>query len=202
MTKASSDDDLGAHPVAKTPKPSADADSQDDTMGAVTPTKLPPMLENTKLEDVELHDAQLTTTGDIITVAMYVAGIDLEKPSLKQLQMLCSKWKMKRYRTAKKADFLTLIATHQTMHQLHKDKELKGRLSKEEIQGSKMRLLNVIFSIDSYASIVTMNDRKSRPKLDAGGAGNNRTRWAELRPTMTQSMKMRTGPTHLLRMST
>jgi hypothetical protein len=69
-------------------KPSADADSQDDKMGAapLTPTKLYPMLENAKLEDVKLHDVQSTTTGDIITVALCVSGIDLEKPSMKQLR--------------------------------------------------------------------------------------------------------------------
>jgi hypothetical protein len=52
------------------------------------------MLENTKLEDFELHDVQLATTGDIITVVMCVAGVDLEKPSMKQLRMLCSKWRI------------------------------------------------------------------------------------------------------------
>jgi hypothetical protein len=50
MTMASSNYDSRAQPVAKTIMPSANADSQDDKIGAVTPMKLPPMLENSKLE--------------------------------------------------------------------------------------------------------------------------------------------------------
>jgi hypothetical protein len=73
------ENDSRAQPVAKTMKPSANAGSQD-----VTPTKLPPILENARLENVELHDVQSTTTGDIIPVAMCVAGVDLEKPLMKQ----------------------------------------------------------------------------------------------------------------------
>jgi hypothetical protein len=60
------------------------------------------MLENAELEDIELHVEQSTMTGDIITVTMCVADVDLEKPSTstKQLHMLCSKRKMKQYRTS------------------------------------------------------------------------------------------------------
>jgi hypothetical protein len=82
---------------------------------------------------------------------------------------------MKKYRSMKKEEILQLIATHQKMHQFYTEKELKRRFSKEDIQGTKMRLLNVIFSIDFYASIVTMNNRKLRPELDAGGTGNHKT---------------------------
>jgi hypothetical protein len=32
------------------------------------------MLENSRTEDIKLHDVQSTTTGDIITVAMCVAS--------------------------------------------------------------------------------------------------------------------------------
>jgi hypothetical protein len=57
------------------------------------------------------------------------------------------------------------------MRQFYNKKEQMGRLSKEEIQGSKMHLLTVVSSNDFYDSIVTM-----RPKLDAPrGAGNNKT---------------------------
>jgi hypothetical protein len=63
---------------------------------------------------------------------------------------------------------LELIARHQKMQQFYNEKEQRQRLSKEVILGSKMRLLNVIFSNDFYDSILTRNDRKLRPELDAG----------------------------------
>jgi hypothetical protein len=94
-----------------------------------------------------------------------------------------------KYHMVKKEELFMLIVMHQKMLQFYKDKELKGRLSKEEIQGSKMHLLNVIFSIGFYDSIVTMNDRKSRPKLDEGGAGrNNKTWWAEFTEAYNDSV--------------
>jgi hypothetical protein len=153
-----------------------------------SPVKLPPMLENAKLEDVELHVVQSKTTGLSITVAKCVAGVDLDKPSVTQLRMLCSKWKMKKYRSAKKEVILELIATHQKMRKYYHDSEQKQRLNKEELQGSRMRLLNVVFSEDFFESIVTMNDRKLRPELDAGGAGGNRSRWAELTESYNDSL--------------
>jgi hypothetical protein len=53
------------------------------------------MLENARLEDMSLNSVKSITTGEDIEVAMCVTGVDLDKPSMKQLCMLCSKWKMK-----------------------------------------------------------------------------------------------------------
>jgi hypothetical protein len=146
------------------------------------------MLENANLDDVTVHTVKSTITGLDITVANCVAGVDLEKPSMKQLRSLCSKWKLKKYRSAKKQEILELIATHQKMRRFYMDKQKKQRVSKEGIQGSKMRLLNVVFSEDFFNSIMTMNDRKLRPELDSGGAGNNKSRWAEVAEAYNDSV--------------
>ena len=95
---------------------------------------------------------------------------------------------MKKYRTAKKEGILELIATQQKMSHIYDQKEKQQKLSKEELQGSKMRLLNVVFSDDFFDSIVTTNDRKLRAELDAGGAGANKRRWAELTESYNESV--------------
>ena len=95
---------------------------------------------------------------------------------------------MKKYRTAKKEGILELIATQQKMSHIYDQKEKQQKLSKEELQGSKMRLLNVVFSDDFFDYIVTMNDRKLRAELDAGGAGANKRRWAELTESYNDSV--------------
>jgi hypothetical protein len=134
----------------------------------------PPMLKNADLDDVVLRAARSSTTGEDTTLANAVAGVELPRLSVPQLRMLCSQWNMKKHRTAKKEGILELIATHQKMRQVHNKKEKQQKLSKkEELQGSKMRLLNVVFSDDFFESVVTMNDAKLRAELDAGGAGSS-----------------------------
>jgi hypothetical protein len=116
---------LDPQPITKKQKPSSDGFCSIDEKTALlqSPTKLPPMLENARLEDVSLYSVKSTTTGEDIEVMMCVAGVDLDKPSMKQLRMLCSKWKMKKYRPAKKQEILELIATHQKMRQFYKETE-------------------------------------------------------------------------------
>jgi hypothetical protein len=88
---------FSAQPIAKKQKPSSDSFSSINEKIALlqSPTKLPLMLENARLEDLLSHSVKLITTGEDIEVVMRAAGVDLEKPSMMQLRMLCSKWKIK-----------------------------------------------------------------------------------------------------------
>jgi hypothetical protein len=86
-----------------------------------TPTtkaiELPPMLKNANLNDVVLRAAKSSTTQEDITLADSVAGVELARLPVLQLRMLCARWKLKKYRKAKKEGILELIATHQKMRQ-------------------------------------------------------------------------------------
>jgi hypothetical protein len=95
---------------------------------------------------------------------------------------------VKRHRSAKKEEILELTAAHQKMRQIHDQREKKQKLSKEEPQGSEMRLLSAVFSDDFFQSVATVNDRKLKSELDAGGAGGNKRRWAELTDSHNDSM--------------
>jgi hypothetical protein len=95
---------------------------------------------------------------------------------------------LKKFRKSKKQEILELIAENKEWRIFYDNKGKEHKLSKEEVQGSKMRLLNVVFSDDFFESIITMNDRKLRPELDAGGAGSNKRRWAEVTDSYNDAM--------------
>jgi hypothetical protein len=167
---------MGPAEVSKKPKPATKASG------------LLPMLKNAKLNDVVVHAAESSTGQEDLKIACSVAGVELVKLSVAQFRMLCTQWGLKKFRKAKKQEILELIAQNKEWRVFYDNKGKEHKLSKEEVQGSKMRLLNVVFPDDFFESIINMNDRKLRPELDAGGAGSNKRRWAEVTESYNDTM--------------
>jgi hypothetical protein len=57
-----------------------------------------------------------------------------------------------------------------------------------ELQASKFRLLNVVFSEDFFDRVVKMNDKKQKDELDTGKAGNNQRLWSSISDEYNDSL--------------
>jgi hypothetical protein len=176
--------------------PSGEAQNHKKAVKSSQPVSLPQPLDTALLEHVELEVSNDPTTGvaktDMsnrpIMKAISVMGVDLTKIKLVFIHMLCSQWRIKKYRQASRVKCLKLITHHQLLGSYYHDQAKDVKLTNEEIQGSKMRLLNVIFSEAFFSDVVTMNDSKGRAKLDAGKTGGNGYGVQSWNPTTMQQI--------------
>jgi hypothetical protein len=58
-----------------------------------------------------------------------------------------------------------------------------------ELQASKLRLLNVVFSENFFDHAVKMNDKKQKDELDAEKAGNNQRLWSSISDEYNDPLK-------------
>jgi hypothetical protein len=169
--------------------PSGEAQNHKKAVKSSQPVSLPQPLDTALLEHVELEVsndptavvAKTDMSNRPIMKAMSVIGVDLSKIKLVFIRMLCSRWIInKKYRQASRVKCLELIAHHQLLGSYYRDQAKDVKLTNEEIQGSKMRLLNVIFSEEFFSDVVAMNDSKGRAELDAGKTGSNQRLWSTI----------------------
>jgi hypothetical protein len=151
------------------------------------PVNLPAVLEDASIDDVVLEEVRDKTTnealqesGKPVMTATSIHGVDFNTLKVDQIRMLCSLWKLKKYRSAPREDLCILIAQNKLLTEVYEAQAFKVTAKKEELQASKFRLLNVLFSADFYDDVVKMNDKKQKNELDAGKAGNNQRLWSSI----------------------
>ena len=157
-------------------------------------TTLPLVLLRALLADVITENAtdpnekKLDAKGREIMLAKSINGIAFNNLNLSQIRMLCAQWKIKKYRSQPTAGCLMLIAQSMQLQQFYKTQSQKVKSSKDIVQASKMRLINVIFSDDFYDDIISMNDSMEKAKLDAGKAANNKRLWSGISDNYNDSL--------------
>jgi hypothetical protein len=102
--------------------------------------------------------------------------------------MLCSKWSLKKYMGFAREKLCLLIAQNQQLMLVYASQAATVKDKKMELQASKFRLLNVVFSEDFFDRVVKMNDKKQKDELDAGKAGNNQGLWSSISDEYNDSL--------------
>jgi hypothetical protein len=115
---------------------------------------LPTSLEGAAIYDVIVQDvvdkvtqeALLDDDGKPILTAFSVLGVPFSSLKVDQIRMLCSKWSLKKYRGFAREKRCLVIAQNQQLMVVYAAQAVTVKDKKMELQASKFRLLNVVFS--------------------------------------------------------
>jgi hypothetical protein len=110
---------------------------------------LPTSLEGTAISDVVnkvTQEALLDDNGKPISTAFSVLSVPFSSLKVDQICMLCSKWSLKKYRGFARETLCLVIAQNQQLMIVYAAQAVIVKDKKMELQASKFRLLNVVFS--------------------------------------------------------
>ena len=157
---------------------------------------LPNSLQDAAISDVIVENVVDKVTQEVIldddgtpiSTAFSILGVPFSSLKVDQIRMLCSKWNLKKYRGVSRDKLCLVIAQNQQLMVVYAAQAVTVKNKKMELQASKFRLLNVVFSEDFFKRVLKMNDKKQKDGLDAGKAGNTQRLWSSISDEYNDSL--------------